>query len=200
MTVTIGPAVDRADGPLKVRGAAPYPIDVTYPGLAHAALVRSTVAVGRVIAIDDADARSAPGVLAVITHRNAPKLPNAAATLLGPSPPTPLQDDLILHHGQYVAVVVAETPHEATAAAHVVKFDYEQGDPVLDIGDPRGELGVNPWGADTQRGDVAAGLASAELTHEATYTTTDNTNNPIGLFATAAAWDGETVTVHDSTQ
>jgi CO/xanthine dehydrogenase Mo-binding subunit len=71
---------------------------------------------------------------------------------------------------------------------------------VLDIGDPRGELQANPWGADVQRGDVHAGLASAEVTHEATYTTAENTNNPLGLFATVAAWDGDTVTLHDATQ
>jgi CO/xanthine dehydrogenase Mo-binding subunit len=200
MTVTIGTGVDRVDGPLKVRGAATYPSDVTYPDLAYAALVRSTIADGRVIAIDDTDARSVPGVLAVITHRNVSKLPHAAATLLGPSPPTQLQDDRIVHHGQYVAIVVAETPHKASAAARVVKVDYEIGEPVLDMVDPRGELEVNPWGTDTQRGDLAAGLASAEVSHGATYTTAENTNNPIGLFATVAAWDGETVTVHDSTQ
>jgi CO/xanthine dehydrogenase Mo-binding subunit len=200
MTATIGPGVDRVDGPSKARGAAPYPIDVIYPDLVHAALVRSTIAAGRVTAIDDADARAAPGVLLVITHRNAPKLPDAAATLLGPSPPPPLQDDQVLYHGQYVAVAVADTPHAAAAAARLVDVDYEATDPVLDIGDPRGELEVNPWGTDTQRGDVEAALATADITHEATYVTADNANNPIGLFATVAAWDGDTVTVHDSTQ
>jgi xanthine dehydrogenase YagR molybdenum-binding subunit len=200
MTATVGPGVDRVDGPAKVRGTALYPIDVTYPDLAHAVLVRSTIAAGRVVAIDDADARSAPGVLTVITHRTAPKLAPGPMTLLGPSPPPPLQDDRVLHHGQYVAVVVAETPHTAAAAARLVKVSYESSDPLLDISDPRGELHTNPWGADTQRGDVDAGLAAAEVTHEATYTTAENTNNPIGLFATVAAWRCETVTVHDCTQ
>jgi CO/xanthine dehydrogenase Mo-binding subunit len=51
-----------------------------------------------------------------------------------------------------------------------------------------------------RRGDVRAALASADVTHRATYTTAENTNNPLGLFATVAAWDGDTLTVHDSTQ
>ena len=48
MTTVLGPGVDRVDGPAKVRGAAAYPTDVTYPDLAHAALVRCTIASGRV--------------------------------------------------------------------------------------------------------------------------------------------------------
>lgn len=111
-----------------------------------------------------------------------------------------MQDDHVLHHGQYVAVVVAGTPEQATAAARLVEADYEQGEPVLDLDDPRAELLTNPWGLDQQRGDVAAGRAAAEVTVEATYTTPEETTNPLGLFATVAFWDGDRLTVHDSTQ
>ncbi|HEY3723831.1 MAG TPA: molybdopterin cofactor-binding domain-containing protein, partial [Acidimicrobiia bacterium] len=201
MTTVLGPGVDRVDGPAKVRGAAAYPTDVTYPDLAHAALVRSTIASGRVTEIDDAAARAAAGILTVITHETAPKLTPAPFGLLGFAPPPPLQDDRIHHHGQYVAIVVAATPHEAAAAARLVKVDYEPGDPLLmDFDDPRSELEATPWDTDTQRGDVDAGLAEADVIHEARYTTAANTNNPLGLFATVAAWEGDTVTVHDATQ
>ena len=103
----VRPAVDRVDAPLKVTGRAQYPIDVAYPDLAQAALVRSTVAAGRVVAVDVSEAQAAPGVLAVITHLTAPRLKAAPATILGPPPPMPLQDDRIHYHGQAVAVVVA---------------------------------------------------------------------------------------------
>jgi CO/xanthine dehydrogenase Mo-binding subunit len=196
----VGAGVDRVDGPSKVTGAAAYPSDVDYPDLAHAALVRSTVAAGRISRIDAGAAKAAPRVLAVITHENAPKLERGSASLLGPAPPPPLQDDRILHHGQYIAVVVAETPQEAAAAARLVEVTYDAADAVLDIEDSRGELQANPWGADVQRGGLDAGLASAEIAHRATYTTAENTNNPLGLFATTAAWDGDTVTLHDATQ
>ena len=124
MNTLIGVGVDRVDGPLKVRGAATFPTDVTYPDLAHVALVRSTIARGRVIAIDDIDARTSPGVLTVITHETAPKLTRAPFGLLGPAPPPPLQDDRIHYHGQYTAAVVAETSYEAASAARRVNVDY----------------------------------------------------------------------------
>jgi xanthine dehydrogenase YagR molybdenum-binding subunit len=82
-----------------------------------------------------------------------------------------------------------------------VKVDYERaGTPLIAFDDPRSELEATPWNTDTRRGDVDAGLAEAAVIHEATYTTGDNTNNPLGLFATVAAWKGDTVTVHDATQ
>ena len=196
----IGAPVDRVDGPLKVAGAAPYPSDVRFDDMAYAALVRSTIASGRITAVHVTAATSVPGVALVITHDNAPTLGRAPAGILGVQPPPPLQDDRVLHYGQYVAVVVADTPQQAAEAARLVEVSYEPTEPLLDLEDERGELAANPFGYDMQRGDVEAGLAEADVVHEAVYTTADNTNNPIGLFATVAAWDGDTVVLHDSTQ
>jgi xanthine dehydrogenase YagR molybdenum-binding subunit len=195
----VGAAVDRVDGPRKVTGAAPYPNDVDFPGLAHAALVRATIAAGRIRSINAGPAEAAPGVLTVITHQTAPKLERGPAAQLGPQPPPPLQDEEILHYGQYVAVVVAGTAEQATAAAQMVKVDYEPAEPLLDLGDPRAQVIIDPWGLDAQRGDAAAGLEAAAVTLEATYTTPDQTNNPLGLFGTVASWDDGTLTVHDAT-
>ena len=196
----VGAGVDRVDGPRKVTGTARYPNDFDFPNLAHAALVRSTVAAGRIRGVDTRAAEASPGVLAVITHANAPRLERMPATPVGSQPPTPLQDDRILHYGDDVGVLVAETPEQATAAARLVEVDYEPAEPLLDLDDPRAELLTNPWGMDRQRGDVAAGLASAAVTTEATYSTPDETNNPLGLFTAVAIWDGDHLTVHYSTQ
>ena len=196
----IGPGVDRVDGPMKVTGTAPYPADFGFPEMAHAALVRATVAAGRIRGLETAAAEGAPGVLAVITHRNAPHLNRGPDTPVWRQPPPPLQDDRILHYGQYVGLVVAETAEQAHAAARLVEVDYETTEPLLELDDPRAEIVTNPWGMDSHRGDVAAGLASADITVDATYTTPDETNNPMGLFATVASWDGDSLTVHDSTQ
>jgi xanthine dehydrogenase YagR molybdenum-binding subunit len=196
----IGPGVDRVDGPMKVTGCAPYSIDFGYPDMAHAVLVRATVAAGRIRGIEAARAEAAPGVLTVITHRNTLPLRRGADTPFWRQPVPPLQDNQILHYGQYVAVVVAETAEQATAAARLIEIDYEPAEPLLDLDDPRAEVVTNPWGLDAHRGDVAAGLASAAATVDATYTTPDETNNPMGLFATVALWDGDSLTVHDSTQ
>jgi xanthine dehydrogenase YagR molybdenum-binding subunit len=196
----IGAGIDRVDGPHKVTGTAKYPNDFSYPGLCHAALVQSTVAAGRIRRLNTAAAESAPGVLRVITHRDAPRLERGPVNLLGSSPPAPLQDDRILHRGQHIALVVAETLEQATAAASLVEVAYEQTEPVLDMDDPRAPLVTDPWGMDTQRGDVQAALESAEVTFEAVYTVSDNTNNPLGPLSTVAVWDGDTLVIHDATQ
>jgi xanthine dehydrogenase YagR molybdenum-binding subunit len=196
----IGVGLTRVDGPLKVTGAALYPTDFDYPNLAYALLVRGTIAAGRIRSIDTEQAQAAPGVLAVITHRNAPRLRRGPDTQLWRQPPPPLQDDRILYYGQYVALVVASTAEHATAAGQLVKVDYEPVEPMLHLDDSRAELLTNPWGEDAHSGDVAAGLASAAVRVDATYTTPDETNNPLGLFATVAGWDGDSLTVHDATQ
>jgi CO/xanthine dehydrogenase Mo-binding subunit len=196
---SVGAAVDRVDGPAKATGAARYPADFGFAELAHAVLVQSTIAAGRIRRIDTAAAEGAPGVLTVITHRNAPRLARARGGL-GMGPPPPLQDDRIVHHGQHIAVVVARTLEEATAAARLVEAEYEAAEPLLDLDDPRAERVANAAGRDTSRGDVAAALAAAEVVTAATYTTPAQTNNPLGLFAAIAHWDGDLLTVHDTTQ
>lgn len=199
-TAVLGAGIDRVDGPAKVTGRAAYPSDAAYPDLAYAALVGSAVAAGRISHIDAAAACAERGVLTVLTHENAPKLERGTSPPFAPATPPPLQEDRILHHGQYVAVVVADTPQAAAAAARLVAVSYETSEPLLDAADERGELLTDPWGFDTQRGDVAAGMAAAEISYEATFATAENTNNPLGLFATVAAWNGDAVTVHDATQ
>jgi CO/xanthine dehydrogenase Mo-binding subunit len=198
----IGPGVDRVDGPDKVTGAARYPSDFDYPNLAHAALVRSTIAAGTIRGIATGAAEAAPGVLALLTHQNAPKLQRARASLMTLTPPPlpPLQTPAIDHYGQYVAVVVAETPQQASAAARLVEVTYDPGEALLSAEDPGAKPRSNPYHLDMHRGDVDAALAAAEVTVEATYTTSPQAHNPIGLFATVALWDGGRLIVHDSTQ
>ena len=196
----MGDPVDRVDGPLKVTGAAPYPSDFTFPDLAHAVLVQSTIAAGTIRGIDAAQAEAAPGVLAVITHENAPALVEAPMPRLGPPPPFPFKDNRIFHQGQHVAVVVARTREDARAAAGLVEIDYEEAVPVLSLDDPRAPVVLDRWGTDADRGDVTAALAAAEVVYDEVFTTAPLTNNPMGLFATVARWDGDRLTVHDSSQ
>jgi len=196
----VGTTLDRVDGRLKVTGAATYPIDVTIPGLAHAVLVGSTVTSGRIrhIAVDAAE--RVPGVLAVITHVNAPKLAHGPITPLGPSPLPPFQSDVVLHYGQHVAMVVADTREQAQAAAALIETSYERDTPVLAYDDPRASRVSHAWTPDHVRGDVRRALAAADVQVKATYATAENTNNPIGLFATVAVWNDDALTVHDTTQ
>ena len=198
--VVVGAPVNRVEGRLKVTGAATYPSDVSLPGMVHAVLVQSTVSSGRIRAIDPSVCERAAGVLAVVTHLNAPTLERGPMTPLGPSPLPPLQGDEILHFGQHVAIVVAETLEQAQAAATLIEVAYEPGTPIVTYEDPRATPASHPWVPDEQRGDVAGALASADVRVDGTYLTSDNTQNPLGLFATVAEWDGDALRVHDTTQ
>jgi xanthine dehydrogenase YagR molybdenum-binding subunit len=199
-SAVVGPGVDRVDGRLKVMGAARYPSDFTLPDLAYAALVRSTIAAGTIARLDTARATAAPGVLAVITHENAGRLHKAKRNLVYPPPPPPLQDAKISYNGQYVAVVVAETRQQAAAAARLVEVAYDRDEPALRLEDPAAKSKSNPYFIDMKRGNVKAAMAAAEVTVEGTFTTSAMTHNPLGPFATMADWDGDTLTVYDSTQ
>ena len=196
----LGAPVDRVDGPLKVAGAAPYPSDVTLPGLVHAALVRATIAAGTITRIDTARAEAAPGVLTVITHENAPVLAEEPMTQLGRSPRFPLKDNRVLYHRQQVAIVVAQTRDQATAAARLVELEYKESEAILGIGNPLAPVITDQGGLNTVRGDPAAALASAEVVYDQEFTIAADSNNPLGLFATVAHWEGGRLTVHDSTQ
>ena len=133
-TAVIGQPVSRVDGRQKVTGGATYAAEFDLPGQAHAAIVRSTIANGRIASIDSAAAERAPGVVAVLTHRNAPRL--AYRPHKGAVDPDVgerlhvLQDDRVNHQGQPIALVIAETLEQANHAATLVRVTYapEAGD------------------------------------------------------------------------
>jgi xanthine dehydrogenase YagR molybdenum-binding subunit len=96
--------------------------------------------------------------------------------------------------------VVAEGHEQAIAAARLVKIQYEETASVMGITNPQAPVLRNPWGLEMQRGDAAAALESAEVVYDETFSITAETNNPLGLFATVARWEGDRLSVHDSTQ
>ncbi len=208
-TKAVGSPLDRVDGRLKVTGAAKYAADVSAKDLAHAVLVPAVLAKGKITAIDDAAALKAPGVLAVLTHKNVPKLRPAKDDFFNGGKAgedrLPLADDRIHYAGQHLAVVVAETAEQARHAAALVRVAYEEEKPVLTADDPRARrtLPKESFGEELQyhRGDVDKALADpGAVTVEQTYTTPVETHNPMELSATVAAWDGDRLTVHDATQ
>src|SRR5262245_60316149 len=134
-----GRPVPRVDGVLKVTGTARYSSDVDLPGLVHAATVQSTVAHGRIRGIDSAVALAASGVIAVITHDNAPRLnmwnftESNQPSLAEPRGVPPLQTDVILHAGQHLAVAVADTLEHAQHAAELLEITYETQPALVDL-------------------------------------------------------------------
>jgi xanthine dehydrogenase YagR molybdenum-binding subunit len=121
--------VDRVDGRLKVTGGARFTAEYSLDGLAYAAPVFSTIAKGRVRRLDTGDAERSPGVIAVVTPQNMPRL--KPPTLLNLEQPDKfaasdlpiLQDDRVHWNGQVIAVVVAETHEQAQEAASWVQVD-----------------------------------------------------------------------------
>ena len=210
----LGAPMDRVDGRLKVTGGARYAAEMPVERVAHAVLVTSTVARGRVASADTAAAEGAPGVLAVLTPFNAPRLPTSDKALLQPPAGrklTLLQDDRVYYNGQPVGVVVADTLERARAAADLVRLTYDAERPELDLravpAVPASTTQARPGGNDpptSKRGDVDAGLLAADVRVDATYTTPIETHNPMEMHATIAAWEqgpaGERLTLYDATQ
>ena len=125
----VGQPVDRIDGTAKATGTATYAADYSYPELAHAALVHATVARGRITTIDTGEAATVSGVLAVLTHENAPpmRLPRSRNPMSAASgaPVNYLHTDEVHWNGQPVAMVVAETLAAAEEAAALVRVHCE---------------------------------------------------------------------------
>ena len=210
---SVGTAIDRVDGRLKVTGAAKYATDFVAKDAAYAVLVSSTIAKGRIKKIDADAALKAPGVLAVVTHQNISKKVAKLKTiredfLKGGKPGEdrlPLADDVIYYAGQYVAVVVADSLERALYAADLVKVTYAEEKPLIERDEARGTA-TKPkksFGEELQyhRGDADKALADpAAVKIEQTYTTPIETNNPMELSGTLAVWDDDHLTVYDATQ
>jgi xanthine dehydrogenase YagR molybdenum-binding subunit len=211
MTAYIGQPVSRVDGRQKVTGGATYAAEFDQPGQAHGVIVRSTVANGRIASIDSAAAERSPGVVAVLTYRNAPRL--AYREHKGAVDPEVgerlhvLQGDRVSHQGQPIALVVAETLEQANHAAALLRVTYapETGttditrvEPLLPTQQKTDQGEKRP--PETRRGDPEGALAAAEVKVDQAYVIPRENHNPIELHATIAAWDGGRLTLWDKTQ
>ncbi|MCW2638394.1 MAG: xanthine dehydrogenase molybdopterin binding subunit [Dactylosporangium sp.] len=196
----VGTALDRLDGPDKVRGAAIYAFEWRVHRPAYLYPLQATIAAGCVTGVDTAAATAEPGVLAVLTHHNAPRL---AAT--GDSELAVLQSDEVAFRGQFVGGVVAETAEIARHAASLVRLEYAERAHDIELRPDRDDLYApaqlstgDP--ADTALGDVDAALASAAVSLDATYTTPMYHHNPMEPHATIAIWTDDGLTLYLSTQ
>ncbi len=196
----IGEPLDRIDGPKKVTGTATYAYEHPVEGVTYAFPVQCTIARGRIVSIDASSARALPGVVIVLSHENAPRLaPLDDAEL------AVFQSDAVAYHGQFVAVVVAETLEIARQAAGLVKVRYDEQPHDVELRADRGDLykpeKVNPsYETDTVSGDVEAALAQASVALDHTYTTPAYHNNPLEPHATVATWSADGVTLYDTNQ
>ncbi|NUS50823.1 MAG: xanthine dehydrogenase family protein molybdopterin-binding subunit, partial [Nocardioidaceae bacterium] len=203
---SMGTSLDRVDGVEKVTGRASYAVEhsVDGPGTPLSLwLVTSTVAKGRVTAVDPAAALAHSGVTAVIDHTSAPRLAQTDNGELAI-----LQGDRVGFRGQIVALVLAETSEAAREGAALVRVSYDEEPHEAELREDNATYRpeqVNPaMETDTAEGDVDAALASAEVVVEQTYRTPYEHNNPLEPHATLAWWEQhegrDVLSMFDSTQ
>jgi xanthine dehydrogenase YagR molybdenum-binding subunit len=209
MQSLIGEAVSRVDARLKVSGTARYAAECWIPGLVHAVVVQSTIARGRVREIDTSSALAAPGVLGIITWRNAPRLHFFESNANNRPGQTylVLQDDQVRYYGQYLAIVIAETGEQAQYAASLLTIHYSAEPSNTDISKvlnrqikPERITLINAPEVDTRRGDPEASFRSAPIRLDLTYTTPIENQNAMEPHATVASWNGGDLQLIDSTQ
>jgi xanthine dehydrogenase YagR molybdenum-binding subunit len=208
----IGQPLPRVDGRLKVTGRATYAAEFALPKLTYGALIQSTIANGRVVKIDLSAAKSAPGVIGILTRENAPRFKPYPDDLSRADAPgesrVPLQDDEIHYAGQHLGVVVAESFEQATYAASLVRVTYQTQPPLVTLDDERAQksaispekfAGREPL--QVKRGDVNAALATAAHKIDFVYSTPIENHNPIETISTTAEWEApDRLLIHECTR
>ncbi|SFL33224.1 aldehyde oxidoreductase molybdenum-binding subunit PaoC [Methylobacterium pseudosasicola] len=201
----VGKPTDRIDGKFKTTGTAPYAYERhdVVANQAYGYVLGAGISKGRVRAIHVEDAKRAPGVLAVVTTLESPRLERGmmnTAYLFG--------GDVIQHYHQAIAVVVAETFEQARAAAFLVKVDYAAEAGKFDLAaEAKGappvpsDSGEGSGGDGEERvGDFDGAFAQAPVTLDETYSTADESHAMMEPHATVAAWDGDKLTLWTSNQ
>ncbi|MGW1544268.1 xanthine dehydrogenase family protein molybdopterin-binding subunit [Streptomyces sp. NPDC002309] len=204
-TSSVGTPHTRVEGRDKVTGAARYAGEIPFPELAHGWLALSTVARGRIRALEADPVLAMPGVVTVLHHGNAPRLDTDHIGLLG-VPPDPsaalFQNDRVPHVGWPVALVVAETSEQAREAAEALVVHYEQ-EP-HEVAFSADHPGAHPleghMPAVTTKGELEPELAASAVVVDAEYTTPEEHHSPMEPHAATARWDGGRLDVFDSNQ
>lgn len=194
----IGSPISRIDGIAKVTGKAAYSMDHPVKDPAYAILFKSTIAAGTIQDIDTAAAEKSPGVLAVITHKNAPKL-NVKGGLRGGAL---LQSPEIEFFGQHIGMVVAETFEQARYASRLIQVTYDKKGAKVDFEKlaDKARLPKDKEKADAKRGDAKVAISQAVYKVEEVYETPIEHHHPLEPHAAIAEWDGDKVTLYSSAQ
>jgi xanthine dehydrogenase YagR molybdenum-binding subunit len=214
-TTYIGTATSRVEGRAKVTGAAKYAGEYNTTALAHASVVTSSIAKGRIVRIDASEAMLVAGVIDVLTHENRPPMASADTAYrddVAPqgSPFRPLYDDRVRFSGQPIALVVAEEAEIARFAASLVRVEYDRAAHATDVLREReAALAVetpanpadNPFAPPRPRGNATQTLATAEVRHRGEYYIPIEHHNPMELYASTVIYEhGGKLTIYDKTQ
>jgi xanthine dehydrogenase YagR molybdenum-binding subunit len=205
----VGAPISRIDGPLKVQGRATFAAEFPMDGLTYAAVAFSSVAKGRVATLDTAAAEAAPGVVLVMTYKNAPRMQpmplfmTAEKAAGGDNLPI-MQDDRIHWNGQPIAVVLAESQEQADHAKSLIRATFEAEQATTAFEEAKGN-GTEPGQfmgepLKLEIGDAEAELAKAAVSVDARYCTPGHNHNAIEPHAATVAWNGDRLIVHDASQ
>ena len=208
MNQVIGKSVNRKDGRAKVTGQATYGAEHQIKGLVHGYLVTATIATGSIRTIDTQRAEATPGVIAVFTHKNPPKVfkpTNNWMTSKIYEARLPLSDNTIHYAGQIVGLVVADTFERARDAAQQIEIEYETQPAQVNSQQANYQKAKSMFGEDMEyvagefeTGDISV---SAAATVEASYTTEIEIHAPMEPHALVAHWENnEAVTIYEPTQ
>ena len=190
----------RIEGPLKVTGRAKYTYDIKLPGMLWGRMIGASVPHAEVVKIDTSKAEKLPGVKAVWTT----------------------ESRTVRFAGQDIAAVAATTPEIALDAARLIEVTYNEKPFITDL-EKAMEAGAPPvyspeqvpgnsqiprngnilgpqTGRGLKRGDVAAGLAEADVSVEGTYRVSVHTHSSLETHGVIAQWEGDELTIYASTQ
>ncbi|MFE5964416.1 molybdopterin-dependent oxidoreductase [Streptomyces sp. NPDC056463] len=223
----VGRNVGAPAGPQVVTGSARYTVDVEVPGLLHMKLLRSPHPHARIVAIGTSAALRVPGVVAVLTHEDAPATLYSSARHEHPTEDpddTRVLDEVVRYVGQRVAAVVADSEQAAEEGCRKIEVTYQELPYVVDpeeamrpgapvIHDGKGpEVRIarvenNVAGeVHGEIGDVEQGFAEADVVHEETFRTQRvqhaslETHGCVAYFEPKEDGSGERLTVRSSTQ
>ena len=197
----VGKPIPRLDGYDKVSGTAQYTHDILLPNLAFAKTLRSPFPHAKIKKIDTSKAKKLPGVLAILTYENTPQISWYSKSYLF--------DPHIRYEGDEVACVAAESERIAAQAIKLIKVEYEELPFVIDaekamqpdapkIVEEGNISGGKP--AIYERGDLEQGFVEADAIVEDTFTTQVAVHNPTEVHCSVVNWDGDSLTIWDSTQ
>ncbi len=200
--------LERIDARAKVTGTAQFSYEYDLPNIAYGVMVASTITKGSITALDTKAAERSPGVIAVISHLNIPKLPGYEPPKDADAIPAirkgfkVFSDNIVRFNGQPIAIVVADTFERATHAASLVKAQYQKEEHHTDLAEEiknSKPLEGNSY-KDYVRGEADA-WKNADIKIEAEYEMPYEVHLPMEMHGLTVNWEEvDKVTVYEKTQ
>ena len=198
----VGKKQSRIDGHARVTGAAKFTHDIDMPGLLYGKILRCPYPHARIKRLATNKAEAMAGVYAVLSHLNTPQIPWRAGQ-------TYLFDPVLRYAGEEVACVIADNEAVCNDALAFIEIEYERlpfvTDPLAAMG--AGAPAVQPGGnvlmgepETYERGNLDQGFSEADAVVEGEFQTQTALHNCLETHGSVALWEGDRLTLWDSTQ